>query len=92
MTPEEIRKLAEEYVAKVYGGDTDFIDEAENVISWLLRSHCIVEKSIVRVMHTALSKEMSMLNNWEEREIFKARISMLNYLFGKDLFNDDDRT
>lgn len=27
MTPEEITKLAEEYVAKVYGGDTDFIDE-----------------------------------------------------------------
>lgn len=44
MTPEEITKLAEEYVAKVYGGDTDFIDEAENVISWLLRSHCIVSK------------------------------------------------
>ena len=40
MTPEEIRKLAEKYVAKVYGGDTDFIDEAENVISWLLRTHC----------------------------------------------------
>ena len=44
MTPEEITKLAEEYVAKVYGGDTDFIDEAENVISWLLRTHCIVSK------------------------------------------------
>lgn len=92
MTNEEITKLAMEYVADVYNGDTDFINEAENVISWLLRSHCIVEKSIVRVMHTALSKEMSMLNNWEEREIFKARISMLNYLFGKDLFNDNDRT
>ena len=92
MKPEEITKLAEEYVAKVYGGDTDFIDEAENVISWLLRTHCIVEKSRVRVMHTALSKEKSMLKNWEEREIFEARISMLNYLFGKDLFNDNDRT
>ena len=44
MTPEEITKLAEEYAAKVYGGDTDFIDEAENVISWLLRTHCIVSK------------------------------------------------
>lgn len=47
MTLEEITKLAEEYVTKVYGGDTDFIDEAENVISWFLRTHCIVSKETV---------------------------------------------
>ena len=47
MTPEEITKLAEEYVADVYGGDTDFIDETDNVISWLLRTHCIVSKEKV---------------------------------------------
>lgn len=53
MTNDEIAKLAREYVADVYDGDTDFIDEAENVISWLLRTHCIVSKEKVRKSHTA---------------------------------------
>ncbi len=48
MTPEEIRDIARKYVADVYGGDTDFIDEAENVITWLLRDHCVVSKSEIR--------------------------------------------
>lgn len=30
-----IKELAREYVNDVYSGDTDFIDEAENVLAWL---------------------------------------------------------
>jgi hypothetical protein len=41
---ERIRTLAREYVEYMYGGDTDFIDEAENVISWLLDRYDIVPK------------------------------------------------
>ncbi len=48
MKDDEITKLAREYVAEVYGGDTDFINEAENVIRFLLRTHCIVSKEKVR--------------------------------------------
>ena len=107
MTPEEITKLAEEYAEEVTKDMAKPLDEPSCLLNetkratkeyiadfmqWLLRTHCIVSKEKVREMHTALSKEMSMLGNWEEREIFKARISMLNYLFGKDLFNDNDRT
>lgn len=77
MTTEEITKLVEEYVEEIYPheefediGQMDFLRNTakKNIASfirWLLRTHCIVEKSRVRVMHTALSKEKSMLKNWE---------------------------
>ena len=47
MTPEEITKLAEEYANETVSmrHTTAIVaDEAENVISWLLRTHCIVSK------------------------------------------------
>lgn len=91
MTPEEITKLAES-LCPTNNPTMDDVWLIEDIIEGILRTHCIVEKSKVREMHTALSKEMSILNNWEEREIFKARISMLYYLFGKDLFSDNDKT
>ena len=57
ITQDEIAKLAREYVADLYNGDTDFINEAENVISWLLRTHCIVSKEKVNEEYqTALSQ------------------------------------
>lgn len=45
MTDPQIDILAREYVKDVYGGDTDFIDEAEQVLTWLSQRYCIVEKS-----------------------------------------------
>lgn len=45
MINEQIENLAQEYVDKVYGGDTDFYDEAVNVISFISARFCIVEKS-----------------------------------------------
>ncbi len=59
MTPEEITKLAEEYAedaTKVMAGDPDLsasdlngikrdvAEYAEEIIRWLLRTHCIVSK------------------------------------------------
>lgn len=44
MTDPQIEALAREYVKEVYNGDTDFIDEAEQVLTWLSQRYCIVEK------------------------------------------------
>lgn len=59
MNEQEISKLAREY-AEYVNSDMDFVDDAEHdfvigkwtkdvaeVISWLLRDHCIVKKSEV---------------------------------------------
>lgn len=48
MTDDQIREMARKYAAEVYNGDTDFIDEAENVISWLLRDYYIVNKNVLQ--------------------------------------------
>lgn len=44
MNDPQIDILARVYVKDVYGGDTDFIDEAEQVLTWLSQRYCIVEK------------------------------------------------
>lgn len=36
-----IEELASEYVKGVYSGDTDFIDEAENGLSWLFNKSLV---------------------------------------------------
>ena len=91
MTPEEITKLAEEYVTKVYGGDTDFIDDAENVISWLLRTHCIVEKSKVREAHEVYHRKW--LESKDGNKAFQNLIRMetLEQLFDPDTFDETDK-
>lgn len=45
MAPNQIQSLAREYAEEIYKGDTDFIDECEQVIDWLLRRYYLVEKS-----------------------------------------------
>lgn len=48
MNDPQIDILARVYVKDVYGGDTDFIDEAEQVLTWLSQRYCIVEKDKVK--------------------------------------------
>lgn len=45
--------LAREYVKDVYVGDTDFIDEAEQVLTWLSTRYCLVEKSRLEELEIA---------------------------------------
>lgn len=44
MNDPQIEALARVYVKEVYNGDTDFIDEAEQVLTWLSTRYCLVEK------------------------------------------------
>ena len=104
MTPEEITKLAEEYVTDVYNGDTDFINEAKNIISWLLRTHCIVSKEEVRKMHDNelefaqfyQRKADSCINprcriDYEiSRDIAKSRANLLESLFDAETFKNSE--
>lgn len=39
-----MNELAKEYINDVYHGDLDFLDEAENVISWLSKHYYIISK------------------------------------------------
>lgn len=97
MTPEEIRKLAEEYVAKVYGGDTDFIDEAENVISWLLRTHCIVGKEFVKRQRLVIKYDKKLMLEKPIGEkialagVYQAKLELMDKLFGTDTFDETDK-
>ena len=89
MTPEEIRKLAVEYVAKVYGGYTDFIDEAENVISWLLRTHCIVSREKVREVYDN-ANHGDVYDRFENGYNLGV-VEAIKSIFDPDAFNETDK-
>lgn len=104
LTDDEITKLAREYVAEVYDGDTDFIDEAENVISWLLRTHCIVSMEEVRKMHNnelefaqfyqrkanSCCNQQCRIDCEVARDIAKSRANILESLFGAETFKNEE--
>lgn len=54
-----IEELAREYVNDVYSGDTDFIDEAENVLTWLF------EKSLASRLTPAEKERVRKMYNGE---------------------------
>ena len=90
MTLEE--ELAKKYVDQTYNGDTDFIDEAENVISWLLRDYAIVPKSQLKELyecykqHEVVSKEKSL---YEAEMIARGSQATMRDIFGSGLFENE---
>ena len=94
MTPEEITKLAEEYANKTVSmrHTTAIVaDEAEDVIYWLLRTHCIVEKSKVREAHEVYRRKW--IESKDGNKAFQNLIRMetLEQLFGSDTFEETDK-
>lgn len=83
MINEEIEKIAREYVKEVYDGDTDFIDEAENIIQWLSEKYCIVPKKSVAEWVNGIEFFMP-----DKRSVTILRIGAKS-LFGKELFNEE---
>lgn len=73
MTPEEITKLAEEYVEEIYPheefediGQMDFLRNTakKNVASfirWLLRTHCIVGKEFVKRQRLVIEHDKKLM-------------------------------
>lgn len=84
MIQDEIKDIARKYVADVYGGDTDFIDEAENVITWLLRDYCVVSLE-------AVEREVADSHYTDDDADIASIVSgqMLKRLFGEDLFGKE---
>lgn len=64
MTDPQIEALAREYVKEVYSGDTDFIDEAEQVLTWLSQRYCIVEKSKVIAEYKRVIEAVEAMRKW----------------------------
>lgn len=91
-----IEELASEYVKDVYGGDTDFIDEAENVLSWLFNKSLASrltaeEKREVKGYYSEaqgwLDEEISFENPNSHLRICAVAIQdRLERIFGADFF------
>lgn len=93
-----IENLAREYVKDVYGGDTDFIDEAENVLSWLFNKSLALrltaeEKERVRKIYTECELiEMDDSPNLPADRITEAgaKMQVLESIFGTDFFKEGE--
>lgn len=88
-----IEEAAREYVNDVYSGDTDFIDEAENVLTWLFERPLAdrltdAEKEMVRKAYESMSNYgknkgamcVSCAN-------YAARL-LMQHIFGADFFKE----
>lgn len=85
-----IEELASKYVEDVYGGDTDFIYETEDVLSWLFNKPLAqrltdAEKEMVR-------KEFAdTYPNDPDNSISSTAIgAVLKRIFGKDFFENNN--
>lgn len=88
-----IEEAAREYVNDVYSGDTDFIDEVENVLTWLfnkpLRDRLTeAEKERVRyIRHEILCSCDSIPTGWDFP--FQCAIRDIEEIFGAEMFNEN---
>lgn len=82
MTDPQIEALAREYVKEVYNGDTDFIDEADEVLT--------VSRKKVQELHkeycAELDKEEKYSASWY---VLNGRNHALEYLFGSKCLPDE---
>lgn len=62
MDEQQLENLAREYVDEVYNGDTDFTEEAEQLIHWLSKRFCLVDKKRVEELDLAFrAKQYDMI-------------------------------
>lgn len=83
MNEDQITALAREYAEEIYKGDTDFIDECEQVIDWLLRRYCLVEKNKVeeKYKRSKYYFEHTANSNPTQKQYFWGRICAIEVLF-----------
>ena len=103
MTPEEIRKLAEEYAEehtrKTYPNAPSLVRERiiegrlehmEDFIPWLLRTHCIVSKEKVR-NHYNMAKSNIKTQYLEACQYEVGATEVLESIFDPDTFDETDK-
>lgn len=104
MTPEEIRKLAVEYAEDVtkavagdpnlsasnlYGLKCELAEYTEDVIRFILRTHCIVEKS--KVMEAYDNANQGDAYDRFENGCNLVVVETLKSLFSPDTFDETDK-
>ena len=93
-SPEEIKKIAREYAESVSYGDAEDpsiqieYDFALPVIEWLCERYCIVPKSNVKERYDE-SKLRSKSGLKFDIITGNSRVSLLESLFGKSLFEEE---
>lgn len=91
MDKDQIKKIARDYAEEYYkvrGGTELMADEAENVIRFVLRRHCLVEKSTVQEEWEGLENQGEMcleMNAMAGVLAVGSQMSMLQRLFGPQL-------
>ena len=103
-TPEEIKKLSDAYaeymcpVGDYCGGVYDdqrnsdlpiYKDDAKSLLEWLSKGYCIIPKSKMKERYKE-SKLHSKSESVFDIHTGIARIIMLESLFGKDMFKEDN--
>ena len=113
MTEEEIKKIAQAYGESVANcidydmyADPDFkhklkargeANKAEEILQWLLRDYCIVEKSVIKSeyeFNNRFSALFSKKNNAKCNEMsqwHQGKCDELISLFGKSLFEEEQK-
>lgn len=101
MTNEDIKKLSEAYaeymcpVGDYCGGvyddqrNTDlpiYKDDAKSVLEWLSERYCIVPKEQIYMRHGVANALMG--QDPAHKEFYRGQSSVLESIFGKDLFNE----
>lgn len=95
MTDEELKKIAREYAESVSYGDAEDpniqieYDIALPILEWLSKDYCIVPKSKLRERYKE-SKLHSKSESVFDIHTGIARLIMLESLFGKDMFKEDN--
>lgn len=86
-----IEDLAREYVNDIYSGDTDFIDETENILSWLFdkplsQRLTAEEKERVRTKYNAAKIGATEFDSPECADL----MDILEDIFGADFFKEGE--
>lgn len=91
MNNDEITKLAREY-AEENGDDTAIFIGVCNVLRWLLRTHCIVRKSLVMEEYSDASTDIeeSIKYNMRISEVMIGKKELLESLFGAETFKNEE--
>lgn len=97
MTPEELKKIARLFAYETSNGDAldphiDFAEEyAVEVLQWLSKKYCIVEKSKVIGLWNEINNDakVNIENGFPDyAEFNKLQLTPLEILFGKDMFEE----
>lgn len=89
-TPEEIKKLSEQYAEFTDGSPADKAYIRAIVLcftEWFSKDYCIVPKEHIYMRHGVANALME--QDAVHREFYRGQSSVLESIFGKELFNEE---